>query len=82
MIFLSQDTILGSATQFEVFLSFHSYFELIIFPWGHKKEPCPDYLNLLAAGLTMSRVTPCKAESTLAGGLLSALLQKSNTPSG
>lgn len=47
-------------TPFKVFLSFHSYFELIIFPWGNRKDPCPDYLHLLEAGTIMARVTPRK----------------------
>ncbi|CAH0588965.1 unnamed protein product [Chrysodeixis includens] len=50
-----RDTILGSGTPFKVFLSFHSYFELIIFPWGNRKDPCPDYLHLLEAGTIMAR---------------------------
>ncbi|KAJ0174573.1 hypothetical protein K1T71_009681 [Dendrolimus kikuchii] len=50
-----RDTILGSTTPFTVFLSFHSYYELIIFPWGHKEESCPDYLHLLEAGAIMAR---------------------------
>ncbi|KAL4711484.1 hypothetical protein ACJJTC_000500 [Scirpophaga incertulas] len=50
-----RDTILGSSTPFKAFLSFHSYFELIIFPWGFKKEPCPDYLHLLEAGTIMAK---------------------------
>ncbi|XP_026744202.1 carboxypeptidase B-like isoform X2 [Trichoplusia ni] len=49
-----RDTILGSVTPFKVFLSFHSYFELIIFPWGNRKDPCPDYLHLLEAGTIMA----------------------------
>lgn len=47
---------MGSTTPFKVFLSFHSYFELIIFPWGHKAEACPDYLQLLEGGAVMARV--------------------------
>ncbi|KPI99904.1 Carboxypeptidase B [Papilio xuthus] len=50
-----RDTIMGSRTPFKVFLSFHSYFELIIFPWGHKAEACPDYLQLLEGGAVMAR---------------------------
>ncbi|CAB3230883.1 unnamed protein product [Arctia plantaginis] len=50
-----RDTILGSTTPFKVFLSFHSYFELIIFPWGCRDEIPPDYLNLLEGGAVMSR---------------------------
>ncbi|KAM3965856.1 carboxypeptidase B [Aphomia sociella] len=50
-----RDTILSSTTPFKVFLSFHSYFELIIFPWGYKGDPCPDYLKLLEGGAVMAR---------------------------
>ncbi|XP_046969642.1 carboxypeptidase B-like isoform X2 [Vanessa cardui] len=52
-----RDTILSSSTPFKVFLSFHSYYELIIFPWGYKTEPCADYLRLLEGGAIMARVT-------------------------
>ncbi|XP_047992677.1 carboxypeptidase B-like isoform X2 [Leguminivora glycinivorella] len=51
-----RDYILGSPNQFKVFLSFHSYFEMIIFPWGFKKDPCPDYLNQMEAGMRMAKV--------------------------
>ncbi|XP_011547823.3 carboxypeptidase B isoform X1 [Plutella xylostella] len=50
-----RDAILGSHSTFKVFLSFHSYFECIIFPWGYKVEPCPDYIKLLEGGIAMSR---------------------------
>ncbi|XP_075980283.1 carboxypeptidase B-like [Anticarsia gemmatalis] len=50
-----RDTILGSSTPFEVYLSFHSYFEMIIFPWGCRKENPPNYLNLLEGGAVISR---------------------------
>ncbi|CAH0694679.1 unnamed protein product [Spodoptera exigua] len=50
-----RDTILGSVTPFKVFISFHSYFELIIFPWGNRQDPCPDYLHLLEGGTVMAR---------------------------
>ncbi|XP_022823025.1 carboxypeptidase B-like isoform X2 [Spodoptera litura] len=50
-----RDTILGSITPFKVFISFHSYFELIIFPWGNRQDPCPDYLHLLEGGTVMAR---------------------------
>nr|UQB56061.1 carboxypeptidase B isoform X4 [Bombyx mori] len=50
-----RDTILGSTVIFKAFLSFHSYYELIIFPWGYKREPCPDYLKLLEGGAVMAR---------------------------
>lgn len=45
-----------SSTPFKVFLSFHSYFELIIFPWGYKGDPCPNYVKLLQGGIAMAKV--------------------------
>lgn len=65
MYYILQDTILGSTSPFKVFLSFHSYFELIIFPWGFKKEPCPNYLRLLEGGAIMARVTYVNIKLTL-----------------
>ena len=53
---LLQDAILGSVSTFKVFLSFHSYYELIIFPWGNRTDPCPDYVRLLEGGTIMARV--------------------------
>ncbi|CAH2093039.1 unnamed protein product [Euphydryas editha] len=50
-----RDTVLSAPTPFKVFLSFHSYYELIIFPWGYKTDPCPDYLRLLEGGAIMAR---------------------------
>ncbi|GBP50449.1 Carboxypeptidase B [Eumeta japonica] len=50
-----RDTILFSSTPFKVFLSFHSYFQLIIFPWGDKPEPCPHYVQLLQGATAMAR---------------------------
>ncbi|XP_053610904.1 carboxypeptidase B-like isoform X2 [Plodia interpunctella] len=50
-----RDAILGATTPFTVYLSFHSYFEMIIFPWGYKKDACPDYIKLLEGAAVMAR---------------------------
>nr|XP_026495764.1 uncharacterized protein LOC113400423 [Vanessa tameamea] len=47
--------ILDSETNFKVFLSLHSYGEVIIFPWGYTGDPCPDYVELLEGGTTMAK---------------------------
>ncbi|CAH1639214.1 unnamed protein product [Spodoptera littoralis] len=47
--------ILEADTTFKVFLSFHSYGEVIIFPWGYTSEPCPDYVELLEGGTAMAK---------------------------
>lgn len=53
-----QDVISTTNTTFKVFLSFHSYSEVITFPWCHSSDPCPDYVTLLEGGTVMSKV--CK----------------------
>ncbi|OWR51415.1 molting carboxypeptidase A [Danaus plexippus plexippus] len=47
--------ILDESAKFEVFLSFHSYGEVIIFPWGYTADPCPDYVELLEGGTAMAK---------------------------
>ncbi|KAH9630248.1 hypothetical protein HF086_012433 [Spodoptera exigua] len=47
--------ILEANTTFKVFISFHSYGEVIIFPWGYTSEPCPDYVDLLEGGTAMAK---------------------------
>ncbi|XP_063386547.1 carboxypeptidase B-like isoform X2 [Cydia fagiglandana] len=44
-----------SKTDFRAFLSFHSYGEVIIFPWGYTSDPCPSYVELLEGGTVMAR---------------------------
>ncbi|XP_068617828.1 carboxypeptidase B-like [Battus philenor] len=48
-------TICGNDRKFKVFLSFHSYGEVIIFPWGYTGDPCPDYVQMLEAGTVMAK---------------------------
>ncbi|KAM3965859.1 carboxypeptidase B-like [Aphomia sociella] len=48
-------TIIESDSTFKVFLSFHSYGEVIIFPWGYTSDPCPDYVELLEGGTVMAK---------------------------
>ncbi|CAG9564627.1 unnamed protein product [Danaus chrysippus] len=47
--------ILDESAKFGVFLSFHSYGEVIIFPWGYTADPCPDYVELLEGGTAMAK---------------------------
>lgn len=55
--YLLQSVITESSTTFKVFLSLHSYGEVIIFPWGYTDDPCPDYVELLEGGTAMAKVT-------------------------
>ncbi|XP_059052557.1 carboxypeptidase A2-like [Achroia grisella] len=48
-------TITESGATFKAFLSFHSYGEVIIFPWGYTGDPCPDYVELLEGGTAMAK---------------------------
>ncbi|XP_047992762.1 uncharacterized protein LOC125231359 [Leguminivora glycinivorella] len=50
-----QKAILESQAEFKAFLSFHSYGEVIIFPWGYTSDPCPAYVELLEGGTVMAR---------------------------
>ncbi|CAK1587071.1 unnamed protein product [Parnassius mnemosyne] len=50
-----RNAICESDTKFKVFLSFHSYGEVIIFPWGYTADPCPDYVQMLEAGTAMAK---------------------------
>ncbi|XP_026321656.1 uncharacterized protein LOC113231549 [Hyposmocoma kahamanoa] len=50
-----KNAIMTAANTFKVFLSFHSYGEVILFPWGHTDEVCPDYVSLLEGGTLMSK---------------------------
>ncbi|CAH2043872.1 unnamed protein product, partial [Iphiclides podalirius] len=50
-----RQAICGCGKNFKVFLSFHSYGEVIIFPWGYTADPCPDYVQMLEAGTAMAK---------------------------
>ncbi|CAH2984170.1 unnamed protein product [Chilo suppressalis] len=50
-----KDLILYSATPFKIFLTFHSYSEVISFPWCFSNEPCKDYVTLLEGGTSMAK---------------------------
>ncbi|KPJ18702.1 Carboxypeptidase A1 [Papilio machaon] len=50
-----RQAICSAGTQFKVFLSFHSYGEVIIFPWGYTGDPCPHYVQMLEAGTAMAK---------------------------
>ncbi|KAJ8712399.1 hypothetical protein PYW07_005241 [Mythimna separata] len=50
-----KNAVLGAPTKFKAFLSFHSYGEVIIFPWGYTSEACPDYVDLLEGGTAMAK---------------------------
>ncbi|XP_013148138.1 PREDICTED: carboxypeptidase B-like [Papilio polytes] len=50
-----RQAICSAGTKFKVFLSFHSYGEVIIFPWGYTGDPCPHYVQMLEAGTAMAK---------------------------
>ncbi|XP_075980753.1 uncharacterized protein LOC142979607 [Anticarsia gemmatalis] len=50
-----KNAILKAPIEFKVYLSFHSYGEAIIFPWGYTSEPCPDYVMMLEGGTAMAK---------------------------
>ncbi|XP_028172435.1 carboxypeptidase B-like [Ostrinia furnacalis] len=50
-----KDLILYSGTPFKIFLTFHSYSEVISFPWCYTADPCMDYVTLLEGGTIMAK---------------------------
>ncbi|KPJ18701.1 Carboxypeptidase B [Papilio machaon] len=50
-----KDFILYSSIPFKIFLTFHSYSEVITFPWCFTTDPCPDYVYLLEGATVMSK---------------------------
>ncbi|CAG9564626.1 unnamed protein product [Danaus chrysippus] len=50
-----KDMILYSGTPFKIFISLHSYSEVIAFPWCFTSEPCADYVNLLEGATAMAK---------------------------
>ncbi|KAI5642069.1 zinc carboxypeptidase domain-containing protein [Phthorimaea operculella] len=50
-----RNAIYAAEVPFKVFLSFHSYGEVVIFPWGYCGEACPDYVELLEGGTALAK---------------------------
>ncbi|GBP50445.1 Carboxypeptidase B [Eumeta japonica] len=49
------DVITNSGAPFKVYLTFHSYGQVIIFPYAFSNKLCPDYMNLLGGATVMSK---------------------------
>lgn len=47
---------LNSGITFKVYITLHSYGEVIMFPFAFKDDLCPDYIRLLEGATAMSRV--------------------------
>lgn len=55
---LAQKTFMGeSAAQFEAFLTFHSYGQYILYPWGYDTVVPPDYMDLDRVGKEAANVS-------------------------
>lgn len=48
-----------------MYLSFHSYGEVIIFPWGYTADACPTYVELLEGGTAIAKVSVDKQNKYL-----------------
>lgn len=64
-----------------MFLSFHSYGEVIIFPWGYTGEPCSDYVELLEGGTAMAKVCTFQVQLLEATTRYVSLLEDNTIPS-
>lgn len=50
-----RDFIENSNIRFKLYLTFHSFGQVIIFPFGFSQKLCPDYMQLLEGATVMSR---------------------------
>lgn len=75
-----RDTILNSEVNFKVFLSFHSYGEVVLFPWGHSMDPCPDYVELLEGGTAIAKaIHKCTGHTYRVGSTKDLMYYSSGT---
>ncbi|GBP50448.1 Carboxypeptidase B [Eumeta japonica] len=50
-----RDVVLAIKNNVKVFISFHSYSQVISFPWCYTSEPCPHYVKLLEGAAAISK---------------------------
>lgn len=51
-----QDFITSSAAKFSAYLTYHSYGQYLLYPWGYENAVPPDYKDLDEVGKTMAEV--------------------------
>ncbi|RVE47382.1 hypothetical protein evm_007981 [Chilo suppressalis] len=49
------DMLMHAGISFKVYITLHSYGQVIIFPFAHKEALCPDYIRLLEGATVMSK---------------------------
>lgn len=54
--FTFQDIFMNSGINFKVYITLHSYGQIIIFPYACSHELAPDYVRLLQGATAMSKV--------------------------
>ncbi|RVE49837.1 hypothetical protein evm_005567 [Chilo suppressalis] len=50
-----RDMLMHAGISFKVYITLHSYGQVIIFPFAHKEALCPDYIRLLEGATVMSK---------------------------
>ncbi|XP_068618068.1 carboxypeptidase B-like [Battus philenor] len=50
-----RDILVNSGIKFKVYITLHSYGQVIVFPYGYRDELCPDYVRLLEGATAMSK---------------------------
>ncbi|KAG6445100.1 hypothetical protein O3G_MSEX003729 [Manduca sexta] len=50
-----RDVLLNSGIRFKIYITLHSYGQVIIFPFAFRDELCPDYVRLLEGATAMSK---------------------------
>lgn len=55
-MFFFQDILGDSGIEFKVYITLHSYGQVILFPYAFREELAPDYVSLLEGATVMSKV--------------------------
>ncbi|XP_013180181.1 PREDICTED: carboxypeptidase B-like [Papilio xuthus] len=50
-----KDILMNSGIKFKVYVTLHSFGQVIVFPFGYRDELCPDYMRLLQGATAMSK---------------------------
>ncbi|OWR51416.1 molting carboxypeptidase A [Danaus plexippus plexippus] len=64
-----RDVLLYSGIPFKVYITLHSYGQIILFPFAYKDELCPDYVRLLEGATVMSKAIHESSGNTYKVGL-------------
>ncbi|CAK1587072.1 unnamed protein product [Parnassius mnemosyne] len=64
-----RDILIRSGIKFKVYVTLHSYGQVIVFPFGYRDELCPDYVRLLEGATVMSKAIYASTGNTYKVGI-------------